>query len=85
MFSLALEQETIGPTTRKSDKQVKGTVSPLAFARGVREATYGFTYLLLQAQSQEVAVTNFTGIVSITTVADALIVSQFDGVCTRRE
>jgi hypothetical protein len=43
MFGLPLRQEASAPTTGKSDKQAKGTVSPLAYARGVRDATYGLT------------------------------------------
>jgi hypothetical protein len=43
MFGLPLEQETSAPTTGKSDKQAKGTVSPLGYTRGVRDATDGLT------------------------------------------
>jgi len=88
-FGLPLEQENETKDSPKSDqnaallqnqKQItKGSVSPLAYARGIRDATYGLTYILLQAQGQEVALTTFTAIVSITAVADALIVAQFGG------
>ncbi|KAJ5198028.1 uncharacterized protein N7498_007145 [Penicillium cinerascens] len=80
MFGLPLEQETIGPTTGKSDRQAKGTISPLAYARGVRDATYGLPYQPLQAEGQEVAIATFTGIFSITAVAYALIAAGFGGV-----
>ncbi|KAJ5861164.1 uncharacterized protein N7529_008474 [Penicillium soppii] len=87
-FGLPLEQENETKGASKSDhnssllqtqKQINGSVSPLAYARGIRDATYGLTYLLLQAQGQEIALTTFTAIVSITAVADALIVARFGG------
>jgi Domain of unknown function (DUF4267) len=54
-------------------------VRPYAYARGIRDVTYGLAYWLLQAQGHDDAVTIFSGIVCLTAFADGLIVWLYGG------
>jgi len=69
---------TSSPLLKKSsgspDTVGDALVSPYVYAKGIRDVTYGLTYVLLQAQGQEVAITLFSGVVCVAAIGDGLIV-----------
>lgn len=56
-----------------------GSVSPLMLFKGIRELTIGATLIALQLQGDEDAVTTFAAILSLTRLADGLVVWKHGG------
>lgn len=79
VFGLPLESSSNLGNKKPTSAPGEGAVSPIVYARGIRDVTYGLAYFLLQSQGNDAAITTFSGIVCVTAFADGLIVWLYGG------
>lgn len=62
------------PTMTKEKNDSEGSASPLVYLKGLREVSYGLTFMAFQQQGHVEAITVFAAIVSLVRFGDGLVV-----------
>lgn len=75
-FGLPLEAS---PATSTANSKPSGSISPLVYLKGIREASYGLALMVLQYQGQEQAVTSVLAIMSLAGLVDGFVVWNHGG------
>ncbi|CAK7213621.1 hypothetical protein SBRCBS47491_001867 [Sporothrix bragantina] len=76
VFGVPLEPPA---STASSSSSSQGTVSPMAYAKGVRDFAFGLTYFALQYYGLDDAITIFSAILTFVALTDGAIVYKFGG------
>ncbi|CAK7233964.1 hypothetical protein SCUCBS95973_008774 [Sporothrix curviconia] len=75
VFGVPLEP----PASASPADKGKGTVSPMAYAKGARDFAFGLTYYALQYYGLDQAITVFSAVLCFVALADGAIVYTYGG------
>ncbi|CAK7204004.1 hypothetical protein SEUCBS139899_006755 [Sporothrix eucalyptigena] len=70
VFGLPLEASTSSST---------GAVSPMTYAKGIRDLAFGLTYFGLQYYGLDFAITIFSAVLCVVALGDGLVVYKYGG------